>query len=152
MKPLPCLLAAASVLAACATPYNPPSSGPTAKVTFLVPQDDMFGIGQTTSVVSGEDCGGPALIANFQPLSSTRETTRDLAVGQRQYLRAFMSNSRSYPIVHSCTNLVSFIPEPGEKYTLRQVIAGPSCAVELRQETDKKVPSTFQIHVAKACI
>ena len=62
-----------------------------------------------------------------------------------------MSNSRSYPIIRSCTNLVSFIPEPGEKYTLRQVIAGPSCAVELRQETDKKVPSTFQIHVAKAC-
>ena len=111
----------------------------------------MFGVGQSSYVVAGENCANPGPIAKFHSMSSERESPQDVAAGTRLYLWASLTNSRSYPTMRSCSNLVSFVSMPGERYTFRQLVQEKSCTVQVVQESDKLAPSTFQFHPAKAC-
>jgi hypothetical protein len=150
MKILHCSLALGLLLPGCATQYSPPAGSATTTVVLVAPAEEMFGLGQTFSVVSGEDCANGSILAGFNPMSSERSTSRLLPVGTRQFIRAGLSNTRTFLLVRSCINLVSFVPTEGMKYRMRHRFEGETCQVELLQD-DGKAPATLQSHNARAC-
>jgi hypothetical protein len=150
MKILHCSLALGLLLSACATQYSPPAGSATTTIALVAPAEEMFGLGQSFSVVSGEDCTNGSILAGFNPMSSERSTNRLLPIGTRQFIRVGLSNSRTFPLVRSCINLVSFVPTEGTKYRMRHRFEGESCSVELLQD-DGKAPATLQTHNARAC-
>jgi hypothetical protein len=150
MKLFHYFLAIGLLLSGCATQYTPPAGSATTTVVLAAPAEEMFGLGQTFSVVSGEDCGSGTILAGFHPMSGERATSRQLPVGSRQFIKAALSNSRTYPLVRSCINLVSFVPTQGMKYRMKHRFEGQSCSVELLQD-DGKPPATLQAHNARAC-
>ena len=144
-------LVACALLSACATPYRAPENSEVATIVFAAPAAEMFGLGHNASVVSGAECSNPTTMAGFHPLSEARTSSKSIQAGSRQFLKASLSNSRSYPQLKFCINLVSFVPVTGAKYTFRQRFAGEACLVELLDESTQRPPSTLQIHDAKPC-
>lgn len=151
MRPTFALLAATAWLTGCATAYVAPTAGPTASITFLAAADEMFGLGQNLALVDGEACQKPLLMAGFHGMSSERAAAQTVPAGNRLYLKAFLNNSRGYPTMRSCTNLVSFVPAEGARYTAQQRMVGESCALVLSQGVEKGVPPSLQIHDARTC-
>ena len=146
------VLTATAVLAGCATPYKAPQGGETATLIIQAPADEMSGLGQNMSLVSGEQCTNPQVLAGFHPLSSERLVRQAVPAGSRIYIKASLSNSRAYPRMRFCTNLASFVPVAGASYTLKQLIVGESCLMQLVLQTDQKPPPTFLPHPAKPCV
>ncbi len=144
------ILALGLLLSACATQYTPPAGSATTTIVLVAPAEEMFGLQQTFSVVSGEDCSNATTLAGFHPMSSERSTSRLLPVGTRQFIRAGLGNTRVFPLLRSCINLVSFVPTEGAKYRMRHRFEGESCNVELLQD-DGKAPATLQTHNARTC-
>jgi hypothetical protein len=140
------------LLGGCASKYIAPSSGDQANITFSAPASDMFGIAQTTSLVPSEKCENQQMMAVFSMLKTDRTASQAVAAGQRLYFRVGMSNTRAYPLMRWCTNLVNFIPQPGAIYSLKHKYVGETCSVELLQQSDSKPPPSLQTHNAKACI
>lgn len=145
-------LSSVLVLAGCAATYKPPTGGETATLVIQAPQEEMFGLGQNMSLVSGEQCTNPQVLAGFHPLSSERVARQTVPAGTRLYVKAGLSNSRAYPRMRMCTNLISFVPVAGASYTLKQLMVGESCLLDLRQEADQKLPATILVHPAKPCL
>lgn len=145
------LFSTAFLLNACASTYVAPLSGDRATITFSAPASEMFGIAQATSLVPSEKCESQQMMAVFSMLKTESTASQAVAAGQRLYFRVFMSNTRAFPLMRSCTNLVSFIPMSGAIYSLKHKYVGETCGVELLQQSDGKPPSSLQTHNAKAC-
>ena len=154
MRPPPTLfslLASLPLLSACVSAYVPPPAGsPTATIVLSAPEGDLFGLAQSFSVVSGEDCANGRMLASFSAMSGERTTSRLLPAATRQFVRVGQSNTRTFPLMRSCVNLVSFVPAEGANYRMRHRVEGDSCGVEVIQDDGKPVP-TLQTHNARAC-
>jgi hypothetical protein len=153
LKLLALLLAAATFLVGCATPYKPPTSGPTATVSFDKPTGSMFGVTQFNSIVSDEKCTNPALLSTFSPIR-TDSVEQVIPAGTRIYIRADLGRSESdgrMLKLFSCKQVVSFVPLQGEKYRFRQDMLPKSCVVDVVLDADRRVPQSVVIHPAKTC-
>jgi hypothetical protein len=126
------VLTATAVLAGCATPYKAPQGGETATLIIQAPADEMFGLGQNMSLVSGEQCTNPQVLAGFHPLSSERLVRQAVPAGSRIYIKASLSNFTRLPadaLLHQPRELLC--RWLGASYTLKQLFVGESCLMQL---------------------
>jgi hypothetical protein len=144
-------LSLALLLSSCATQYIQPTSGQTATISLLAPSDQMFGIGQNTSAVSGEQCDSKQSLAGFHPMMEERRFERTIPAGTRIYLRLGISSSLSYPVMKSCVHLISFVPSQGVAYSVKQSLAGQSCSFALVQQDTQKAPESLNVHNPAPC-
>lgn len=132
MKNAFALFAATVAMIGCATPYVPPTSGPTAKLvlsvsTKTVAPKQNYGIALATK--NDDGCGKP--IGVISPESFDKDKIETIA-GDRDILFRVW---RSWGLIF-CDNIFSqFHAKKDHEYTLNLDIVGPMCVVSIIEKS-----------------
>lgn len=135
-------------VSSCLTPYRLAAETPSANVSVkldqaLAPRVQM----QEFSIAENPQMKGRKTFVVMWWGAEPEVATTRVAVGQRVFIRAHARRGEGAGSF-SCLNIVSFTPQEGADYDMRQAVSYDSCGLVIRDRSTGQLAADFQIHNA----
>lgn len=108
-------------IAGCVSPYQPATTGPTAKIQLRSSQPSGAG----ALMFSDEHCGGKRSIA-----ASLEGQWLDVPAGERIWMKRYV-NSAGLPFGRYCESLVTFVPADRQSYVVDFTLDAAGCRTQV---------------------